>query len=155
MWIGGSILGSLSSFQSHWASKDQYDEIGPNSRDSLPLLPCCALPLPSFFLLPLLSSHVLSYDPRASPLPSAANLIAYLSSLSQIHPRHLMRSVFRSCPWRAVMSRVIYALLLTAQMNAALLEKHWHGLMAVSGEIQSMVEDTTNRHAIRAHRVIL
>ncbi len=29
VWIGGSILSSLSSFQEMWISKDQYDESGP------------------------------------------------------------------------------------------------------------------------------
>ena len=29
VWIGGSILSSLSSFQEMWISKDQYDEGGP------------------------------------------------------------------------------------------------------------------------------
>ncbi|KAL8200148.1 hypothetical protein R6Q57_011487, partial [Mikania cordata] len=28
-WIGGSILASLSSFQKHWISKDEYQESGP------------------------------------------------------------------------------------------------------------------------------
>jgi len=29
VWIGGSILSSLSTFQSMWVTKDEYDEIGP------------------------------------------------------------------------------------------------------------------------------
>uniref|UniRef100_A0A5K3FBJ2 Actin n=1 Tax=Mesocestoides corti TaxID=53468 RepID=A0A5K3FBJ2_MESCO len=29
VWIGGSILGSLSSFSKIWISKDEYDEVGP------------------------------------------------------------------------------------------------------------------------------
>ena len=29
VWIGGSILASLSSFQSMWISKEEYDEGGP------------------------------------------------------------------------------------------------------------------------------
>ncbi|KAF2363908.1 Actin family [Trinorchestia longiramus] len=29
VWIGGSILGSLSTFQSMWITKDEYDESGP------------------------------------------------------------------------------------------------------------------------------
>ncbi|MCL4122260.1 UNVERIFIED_CONTAM: hypothetical protein GTU68_031400 [Idotea baltica] len=29
VWIGGSILGSLSTFQSMWISKEEYDESGP------------------------------------------------------------------------------------------------------------------------------
>jgi len=29
-WIGGSILGSLSTFQSMWISKEEYDEVGPS-----------------------------------------------------------------------------------------------------------------------------
>ncbi|RXW18285.1 hypothetical protein EST38_g7564 [Candolleomyces aberdarensis] len=29
VWIGGSILGSLSTFQSMWVSKEEYDESGP------------------------------------------------------------------------------------------------------------------------------
>ena len=29
VWIGGSILGSLSSFQQMWISKQEYDEVGP------------------------------------------------------------------------------------------------------------------------------
>merc|ERR1719203_2275448 len=29
VWIGGSILSSLSTFQEMWISKDQYDESGP------------------------------------------------------------------------------------------------------------------------------
>ena len=28
-WIGGSILGSLSTFEEMWISKDEYDESGP------------------------------------------------------------------------------------------------------------------------------
>merc|ERR1711959_789461 len=30
VWIGGSILSSLSTFQEMWISKDEYDESGPN-----------------------------------------------------------------------------------------------------------------------------
>ncbi|XP_060086214.1 actin, cytoplasmic-like [Ylistrum balloti] len=30
VWIGGSILGSLSTFQQMWISKDEYDECGPS-----------------------------------------------------------------------------------------------------------------------------
>ena len=30
VWIGGSILASLSSFQQMWVSKDEYDECGPS-----------------------------------------------------------------------------------------------------------------------------
>jgi actin-related protein len=29
VWIGGSILSSLSTFQSMWISKAEYDESGP------------------------------------------------------------------------------------------------------------------------------
>ena len=29
-WIGGSILASLSTFQSMWISKQEYDEAGPS-----------------------------------------------------------------------------------------------------------------------------
>jgi len=29
VWIGGSILGSLSTFQQMWISKQEYDEAGP------------------------------------------------------------------------------------------------------------------------------
>ena len=28
VWIGGSILGSLSTFQNSWCSKQEYDEYG-------------------------------------------------------------------------------------------------------------------------------
>ena len=30
VWIGGSILASLSTFQQMWISKQEYDESGPN-----------------------------------------------------------------------------------------------------------------------------
>ena len=30
VWIGGSILSSLSTFQSMWISKEEYDEVGPS-----------------------------------------------------------------------------------------------------------------------------
>lgn len=30
VWIGGSILASLSTFQQMWISKDEYDEAGPS-----------------------------------------------------------------------------------------------------------------------------
>ncbi|MDC9727553.1 MAG: hypothetical protein PSN35_06940 [Candidatus Thioglobus sp.] len=30
VWIGGSILGSLSSFSNMWISKQEYDECGPS-----------------------------------------------------------------------------------------------------------------------------
>jgi len=30
VWIGGSILASLSTFQSMWVSKEEYDESGPS-----------------------------------------------------------------------------------------------------------------------------
>lgn len=30
VWIGGSILSSLSTFQQMWISKPEYDESGPN-----------------------------------------------------------------------------------------------------------------------------
>lgn len=29
VWIGGSILASLSTFQNLWVSKQEYDETGP------------------------------------------------------------------------------------------------------------------------------
>ena len=29
VWIGGSILGSLSTFQQMWISKQEYEECGP------------------------------------------------------------------------------------------------------------------------------
>ncbi|CAG2210687.1 Actin, cytoplasmic type 5,Actin, cytoskeletal 4,Actin, cytoplasmic A3,Actin, muscle-type,Actin-75,Actin-like protein 53D,Putative actin-24,Actin, non-muscle 6.2,Actin-like protein 9,Actin-71,Actin-4,Actin, nonmuscle,Actin, alpha skeletal muscle 2,Actin, cytoskeletal 2A,Actin B,Actin-11,Actin-15A,Actin, cytoplasmic type 8,Actin, cytoplasmic 2,Actin, cytoplasmic 1,Actin-like protein 7B,Actin-related protein T3,Actin, alpha skeletal muscle B,Actin, spherule isoform,Actin-57B,Actin, acrosomal process isoform,A len=29
VWIGGSILGSLSTFQTHWITKQEYEEYGP------------------------------------------------------------------------------------------------------------------------------
>lgn len=29
VWIGGSILASLSTFQNLWVSKQEYDEVGP------------------------------------------------------------------------------------------------------------------------------
>jgi len=29
VWIGGSILSSLSTFQEMWITKDEYDESGP------------------------------------------------------------------------------------------------------------------------------
>ncbi|CAF3480989.1 unnamed protein product, partial [Rotaria sp. Silwood2] len=29
-WLGGSILASLSTFQSKWISKQEYDESGPS-----------------------------------------------------------------------------------------------------------------------------
>ncbi len=29
VWIGGSILGSLSTFQQMWVTKQEYDECGP------------------------------------------------------------------------------------------------------------------------------
>ena len=30
VWIGGSILASLSTFQQMWISKQEYDECGPS-----------------------------------------------------------------------------------------------------------------------------
>eukprot|EP00955_Chlamydomonas_euryale_P062533 358404-Chlamydomonas_euryale.AAC.15 len=30
VWIGGSILSSLSTFATMWINKDDYDEVGPN-----------------------------------------------------------------------------------------------------------------------------
>lgn len=30
VWIGGSILSSLSTFQQMWVSKSEYDEMGPS-----------------------------------------------------------------------------------------------------------------------------
>ena len=30
VWIGGSILSSLSTFQQMWISKEEYDESGPS-----------------------------------------------------------------------------------------------------------------------------
>ncbi|KAH0620807.1 hypothetical protein JD844_021588 [Phrynosoma platyrhinos] len=30
VWIGGSILASLSTFQQMWISKDEYEEAGPS-----------------------------------------------------------------------------------------------------------------------------
>lgn len=30
VWIGGSILSSLSTFQQMWVSKSEYDELGPS-----------------------------------------------------------------------------------------------------------------------------
>lgn len=29
-WIGGSIVASLSTFQSRWTSRKDYDEVGPS-----------------------------------------------------------------------------------------------------------------------------
>ncbi|CAC5378059.1 Actin, larval muscle,Actin, clone 403,Actin-104,Actin, alpha sarcomeric/skeletal,Actin-2, muscle-specific,Actin-related protein T1,Actin, cytoskeletal 3A,Beta-actin-like protein 2,Actin, indirect flight muscle,Actin-103,Actin-related protein 2-B,Actin-46,Putative actin-9,Actin-65,Actin, cytoskeletal 1A,Actin-42A,Actin-4,Actin-71,Actin-75,Actin-85C,Putative actin-22,Actin, alpha skeletal muscle 3,Putative actin-28,Actin, cytoskeletal 1B,Actin, muscle-type A2,Actin-8,Major actin,Actin, adductor muscle,Actin len=46
VWIGGSILGSLSTFGQMWISKQEYDECGPKcldgfrSRDVYPCIPC-------------------------------------------------------------------------------------------------------------------
>ena len=39
VWIGGSILASLSTFQNLWCSKQEYDESGPGivHRSSYPL----------------------------------------------------------------------------------------------------------------------
>ena len=31
VWIGGSILASLSTFQQMWLTKEDYDEVGPVS----------------------------------------------------------------------------------------------------------------------------
>jgi len=30
VWMGGSILSSLSTFQSMWVTKEEYDECGPS-----------------------------------------------------------------------------------------------------------------------------
>ena len=30
VWIGGSILSSLGTFQQSWITKDEYDELGPS-----------------------------------------------------------------------------------------------------------------------------
>lgn len=30
VWIGGSVMASLSTFQSMWITKADYDEVGPN-----------------------------------------------------------------------------------------------------------------------------
>ena len=30
VWIGGSVIASLSTFQSMWITKADYDEVGPN-----------------------------------------------------------------------------------------------------------------------------
>ena len=30
VWIGGSVLSSLSSFQSQWITREQFDDVGPN-----------------------------------------------------------------------------------------------------------------------------
>jgi len=30
VWTGGSVLGSLGSFQQHWLSREEYDEVGPS-----------------------------------------------------------------------------------------------------------------------------
>ena len=46
VWIGGSILASLSTFQQMWIAKAEYDESGPSigvSTLSLLPLPCCCL----------------------------------------------------------------------------------------------------------------
>jgi actin len=52
VWIGGSILSSLSTFQQMWISKQEYDESGPSivhrkvrARPASPLSPC-GLPVP-------------------------------------------------------------------------------------------------------------
>lgn len=29
-WVGGSLFGSLSTFEETWLSKDEYDEFGPS-----------------------------------------------------------------------------------------------------------------------------
>jgi actin len=29
VWIGGSLLASLSTFQQAWITKEEYDEVGP------------------------------------------------------------------------------------------------------------------------------
>merc|ERR1711973_906756 len=48
VWIGGSILASLSTFQQMWISKQEYDECGPLHRPPQVLLsansPCRLLP---------------------------------------------------------------------------------------------------------------
>lgn len=44
VWIGGSILASLSTFQNLWCSKQEYDESGPGivHRSTYPGLSSCA-----------------------------------------------------------------------------------------------------------------
>merc|ERR1711879_1099421 len=39
VWIGGSILSSLSTFQEMWISKDNYDESGPKIAQNVLLIP--------------------------------------------------------------------------------------------------------------------
>jgi Actin len=44
VWIGGSILASLSTFQNLWCSKQEYDESGPGIvHRSTYLIPVCLL----------------------------------------------------------------------------------------------------------------
>ena len=44
VWIGGSILASLSTFQNLWCSKQEYDESGPGIvHRSTYLLPCVSI----------------------------------------------------------------------------------------------------------------
>ncbi len=40
VWIGGSILASLSTFQNLWCSKQEYDEFGPGIVHRSTCLPC-------------------------------------------------------------------------------------------------------------------
>ncbi|POY69948.1 hypothetical protein BMF94_7050 [Rhodotorula taiwanensis] len=56
VWIGGSILASLSTFQQMWISKQEYDESGPSivHRKAMLLIP------PSFLWTTYVS------DPRAT-----------------------------------------------------------------------------------------
>jgi actin, other eukaryote len=41
VWIGGSILASLSTFQSMWISKEEYDESGPQIVHRKCFQSCC------------------------------------------------------------------------------------------------------------------
>jgi actin beta/gamma 1 len=45
VWIGGSILASLSTFQNLWCSKQEYDESGPG------IVHRSTCPMPSLFVL--------------------------------------------------------------------------------------------------------
>lgn len=62
VWIGGSILASLSTFQNLWCSKQEYDESGPGIVHRSQFLPL-AFYLSSLMVCPQSASKYSSQDP--------------------------------------------------------------------------------------------
>lgn len=65
VWIGGSILASLSTFQNLWCSKQEYDESGPGIVHRSKFLSRLSIRLSGYSIIPSQSASNLGCSSRA------------------------------------------------------------------------------------------